>query len=92
VALKVLKQLRHKFVRCDTDFVGRSLKAQLRAANRLGARYALIIGEDELHRGKAILRDMDKSQQEEIDLDESVGEVCDRLARRSPKEEIDSRH
>ncbi|KPL18371.1 MAG: histidyl-tRNA synthetase [candidate division Zixibacteria bacterium SM23_81] len=84
VALKVLRQLRHKLVRCDTDFVGRSLKAQLRAANRLGARYALIIGEEELHRGKAILRDMDKSQQEEIDLNESVQEVCDRLARRSP--------
>jgi histidyl-tRNA synthetase len=92
MALKVLKQLRNKLVRCDTDFVGRSLKAQLRAADRLGARYALIIGEEELHRGKAILRDMDKSQQEEIDLNESVQEVCDRLARRSPKEEIDSRH
>lgn len=90
VTLQVLEQLRHRLVRCDTDFVGRSLKAQLRTANRSGARYALIIGEDELSRGKVVLRDMEKSQQEEIDLDETVQKVCGRLAQRPPNEQVDS--
>jgi histidyl-tRNA synthetase len=88
-ALEVLEQLRHRLVRCDADFLARSLKAQLRTANRLGARYALILGEDELRKGKAILRDMEKSQQEEIDLHEMAQKVCDRLAQRSPLEQVD---
>ena len=83
VALKVLEQLRDRLFRCDADFVGRSLKAQLRAANRMGARYVLIIGEDELDRGKVVLRDMEGSQQEEIDLDEAIQKVSDRLVQRS---------
>jgi len=88
-ALEMLEQLRHRFVHCDADFLARSLRAQLRAANRLGAQYSLILGEDELKRGKVILRDMEKSQQEEIDLVESVQKVCDRLAQRSPLEQVD---
>jgi histidyl-tRNA synthetase len=88
-ALEVLEKLRRRLVRCDADFLARSLRAQLRAANRLGARYALILGEDELKRGKAILRDMRKSQQEEIELHEMVQKVCDRLAQRSPQRQVD---
>ncbi|MCK4596518.1 histidine--tRNA ligase, partial [bacterium] len=90
LTLRVLEQLRHRFVSCDADFMGRSLKAQLRAANRLGARYALIIGEDELKRGKLVLKDMKRSQQEEIDLDEMVQKVCDRLAQRSSEKQSNS--
>lgn len=81
--LKLLEQLRDKQLRCDADFLSRSLKAQLRAANRMGARYALIVGEDELKRGKVALRDMQRSQQEEIELDETIEKICDRLAQRS---------
>ncbi len=90
LTLPVLEQLRHRLVSCDADFMGRSLKAQLRAANRLGARYALIIGEDELKRGKLVLKDMKRSQQEEIDLDEMVQKVCDRLAQRSSEKQSNS--
>jgi histidyl-tRNA synthetase len=90
LTLPILEQLRHRLVSCDADFMGRSLKAQLRAANRLGARYALIIGEDELKRGKLVLKDMKRSQQEEIDLDEMVQKVCDRLAQRSSEKQSNS--
>jgi len=85
-ALGLLEELRHRRVRCDTDFLGRSLKAQMRAANRFKARYVLIIGEDELNKGRFILKDMEKSQQEEIDHDGIVAGICDRLARRSMEE------
>ena len=90
LTLRVLEQLRHRLVSCDADFMGRSLKAQLRAANRLGARYALIIGEDELKRGKLVLKDMKRSQQEEIDLDKMVQNVCDRMAQRSSEKQSNS--
>jgi histidyl-tRNA synthetase len=46
----------------------------------------IIIGEDELSKGKCVLKDMEKSQQEEIDLDGAVRKICDRLAQRSTEE------
>ena len=58
--------------------------AQLRAANRLGARYVLIIGETELQKKQLTLKDMEGGQQEEIDLDEAVEKICQRLARSTP--------
>ncbi len=82
LGLHLLEQFRRRQVRSDADFVGRSLKAQLRAANRMGARFVLIMGEHELHRRKVLLRDMEKSQQEELDLDGVVQEVYNRLAQR----------
>ena len=51
------------------DYLARSLKAQMREANRLGARYTLILGEDELARGEATLRNMQDSTQESVQLD-----------------------
>ena len=51
----------------------KSLKAQLRQANSLGARYAVIIGEEELKTGTVILRDMTTAQQKTIPLGELQG-------------------
>ena len=51
------------------DFEGRSLKSQMKRANRCGARYTLIIGEDEQKKGAAILRDMATKEQVSVPLD-----------------------
>ena len=48
----------------------RSLKSQMRRADKLRAAAVLIIGEDEVRRGVAVLRDMATKQQTEIALDE----------------------
>jgi histidyl-tRNA synthetase len=56
----------------------RSLKSQLKQANALGAHYALIMGGDELRRGMAIVRDMEKGEQQEI----AMAELSETLARR----------
>ncbi len=56
-----------KYVECD--IVGRSLKAQMKYANKLGAAYTLIIGESELESGRAQLRNMSDSTQTEVELD-----------------------
>jgi len=49
----------------------RSLKAQLRQANVLGATYALIIGEDELRDERVMLRDMAKGEQQQLTFAEA---------------------
>jgi histidyl-tRNA synthetase len=50
----------------------RSLKSQMRRADKLQASSVLIIGDEELNKGVAILRDMASKQQEEVRLDNLV--------------------
>ncbi len=53
----------------------KSLKAQLRQANSLGARYAVIIGEEELKTATVILRDMTSARQKTISIHQLEGEL-----------------
>lgn len=53
----------------ETDFQTRSLKSQLKLANKLGAPMVGVIGEDELAKGQILIRKMDSSEQETISLD-----------------------
>ncbi len=68
---KLIRELREKKVSCDTDYLQRSLKAQMKEANRLNAEKVLIIGEEEMKKGKAVLRDMQTGEQKEIELVEA---------------------
>ncbi len=52
----------------DMDYEGKSMKAQMRAANRRGALLALILGEDELSKGIVIVKDMRGEQGEQIEI------------------------
>jgi len=72
-AIKLASRLRRAGTAVILATGSKSLKAQLRQANRLGARYALILGEDELKSGTASLRDMTTSQQSLIHLSELPG-------------------
>lgn len=67
-ALEILQAKRAQGLVCDMDYLGKSLKAQMKTADRLKAKKVLIIGEEELKKGKAFLKDMETSQQEEISL------------------------
>ena len=60
--------LRKKDVICETDLVGRSLKAQMKYANKISAKNTLIIGDGELENGKAQMRNMQSGEQTEVDL------------------------
>lgn len=64
--------LRSEGISCDIDYEGRSLKAQMRRADSLGAGRVLIIGEDELRSGAAVLRDMKTKEQQGVKLEEIV--------------------
>ena len=71
-AFPLLHELRCGGVRALMDYAGRSMKAQMKQANRSGARYAIILGEDELAAHTALVRDMAESAQETCALDHLV--------------------
>ena len=56
----------------ECDIVGRSLKAQMKYADKLGARYTIVVGDNELETGRAQLKDMDSGVTEEVPLDEGL--------------------
>ena len=66
--LKVLSGLRAAGISADTDYGGRNMRAQMKAADRSGARYALILGDNELAGGFAQCKDLKSGAQEEIPL------------------------
>jgi histidyl-tRNA synthetase len=68
-AYRMINQLHLDGIRAELDYEGKSLKSQMRRADKLKARYVLILGEDELKRGKAALRNMETKSQEEISID-----------------------
>lgn len=57
------------------DGEGKSMKSQLKHANKINAKYVIIVGDDELARGEAIIRDMQSSEQETVALSEVVARV-----------------
>ncbi|NMC72763.1 MAG: histidine--tRNA ligase, partial [Geobacteraceae bacterium] len=61
----------------ELDYEGKSLKSQMRRADKFRARYSLIIGEDELAKGKAALKEMDRGVQTEVPIDAAA--VADML-------------
>lgn len=63
-AFEMLGALRRSSIRADMDFEGRSIKAQMRSADKAGARYAVIVGPDEMKADKVMLRRMADSTQE----------------------------
>jgi len=77
-SLTLATALRSRGIRTDRTFGGGSMKSQMKRADRSGARYVLVLGEDEIAKGVISLRDMTESKQEEI----SRGEVENYLASR----------
>jgi histidyl-tRNA synthetase len=67
-SLKLAASLRQAGISAVTTAGGKSLKAQLRQANSLDARYTVILGEDEVKAGTATLRDMAGARQETVPL------------------------
>lgn len=68
-AFKLLAELRKAGIKTEIDYLARGLKAQMKQADRVGAKLTVILGEDELTKGVAVIRSMGESQQEEVTLD-----------------------
>ena len=74
-ATTICNELRAEGFEAVTDIVGRGLKAQMRYANKLGARFTLVLGDSELDSGKAKLKFMDSGEETEVEL----GNLADSL-------------
>ncbi len=70
-ATEICALLREKGYSAETDIVGRSLKAQMKYANKINAKNTLIIGDGELESGLAQLRNMETGEQTEISLNDT---------------------
>lgn len=66
--LKLTRSLAGRAISAPTEVTGRSLKAGLKWAGKIGARAAVIVGERELADGEVIVRDLDRSEQERVKL------------------------
>ncbi|CEP67262.1 Histidine-tRNA ligase/ATP phosphoribosyltransferase regulatory subunit [Moorella glycerini] len=77
-AVRLLANLRKAGLKADKDYLGRSLKAQMKYANRYPAKLAVILGEEELSRGQVLVRRLDTGTQEEVPLEAAV-EYCRRV-------------
>ncbi|MDQ3979111.1 MAG: histidine--tRNA ligase [Actinomycetota bacterium] len=78
-ATGLVAELRAAGVRADRSFGGRSMKAQLKGADRSGARLALIVGEKEADLGVVAVRDLVAGDQEEVAREEVVEAVRRRV-------------
>jgi histidyl-tRNA synthetase len=66
-------------IRAELDFEGKGLKGQMKRADRLEAGHVLIVGEDELENGDAILRNMDTKEQVSVPIDGLVEAVKEKI-------------
>jgi histidyl-tRNA synthetase len=78
-AFRLAHSLHLQGIRAEYDYEGRSLKSQMRRADKLRARFALILGEDELRRGTAALRNMGDKTQEDVPIGDLPGRMKERL-------------
>ncbi len=78
-ALLLQRDLRQRGIRALMDHEARGLKSQMKRADRLGARYALLLGEDELARETWTVRDMTGSAQEAVGFDRVADYLKEKL-------------
>ncbi len=69
-ALSLANQIREQGVSAEMDFLGKSLKSQMRTANKLQVPYVVILGSEELKKDKVTIKNMANSTQEEVPLND----------------------
>lgn len=65
-----MQELRKAGLRCDMDYLNRGMKGQMKSADRMMARYVMIMGDDEIEKGVVVLKRMDTGQQTEAPFSE----------------------
>ncbi len=69
---KIVSELRKKGHSAETDFMSRSVKAQFKYADKINAKYAVVIGESEVQSGKAEIKRMSDGEKQEKSLDDLI--------------------
>jgi histidyl-tRNA synthetase len=81
--IRLLKKLREWYIPSDMCYELKSLKAQLKIADRIRAQRAVIVGEDEIMRGKVKVRNMETGEEVEVDENE-LKAIYEREISRNP--------
>ena len=74
-SFKLLDQLRNNGFSTEIDYLGRSVGSQMKSADRMNAQYTIIIGEDELNKNSATIRNMKNGNEKEIKLSNLLEEM-----------------
>ena len=78
-ASELCAKLRAEGFCAQSEISGRGLKAQMRFANKIGAKFLVVLGDDELNNNKAVLKDMSNSETKEVDLDKLTDALYEAL-------------
>jgi histidyl-tRNA synthetase len=81
---KIAEELRAKGLWVEPNYGGASLKSQLRKADRIGAEFAFIIGENELKSGKIQWKNLKKSEQGEVEIKNILSFLTDNIQPSNP--------
>ncbi|MCL2109822.1 MAG: histidine--tRNA ligase [Oscillospiraceae bacterium] len=65
---KLVKNLRESGFWAEIDLAGRGLNAQMKYADKLGARFSMVLGSNEVEGGKAVIKNMQSGEKFEVDL------------------------
>ncbi len=68
-AASIATKLRSQGIKVDIDHMGKKLKGQMKHANKINAKFTMILGDDELARGIASLKNMETGEQQEVKLE-----------------------
>jgi len=79
-SMVLLQQLRKAGYSADKDYLDRKMKAQLKAADRIKAKFVAILGEDEIKANKVVVKNMENGEQVELSISDFILEF-ERLAR-----------
>lgn len=74
-SFRLLQKIRNAGLSADMDYSEGSLKSQMRIANKIGARFTVIVGEEELSKNMVILRNMQTKEQKEVKIENLIDEL-----------------
>lgn len=73
-SFEIIKAVRSCGLIAETDIVGRGLRAQMKYADKIGAKFSMVLGANEIEQGKAVIKNMSSGEQTEIVLDNTFAE------------------
>ena len=73
-SFEIIKAVRSCGLIAETDIVGRGVRAQMKYADKIGAKFSMVLGDNEIEQGKAVIKNMSNGEQTEIVLDNTFAE------------------
>lgn len=72
-ARKIVAQLRSEGIKAETDIMDRGIKAQMKYADRVGAKYVVVIGDEELENGVVNIKNMQNGETQSHSIENLAG-------------------